>query len=539
MKIRLLRSGPLRLGALAVAAAVLTAACAAGGSGGAPAASGASGSGGELVVGTTMSDLPNLDTTYAFSVGGESMRWVGLQLYDGLTAFDLSNPAEIPPVTGGLAESWESNADATEWTFHLRPNVTFTDGTPWNADAAVFNIKRYTDPTDQYYSDKLKAVSGLYLGGVGGATKVDDMTVAIQTKGGKPYSFLLQDLALLPMGSPTAIAADPANFGQHPVGTGPFRFESRVDGQSITLARNDSYWKGAAKLDKLTLRFIPDPTARSAALRAGEVNFIETTPPDDLASLKTAGYQIASAPYSNVWRGVFDTTQAPWNDVRVRQAANIAIDRKAIADSVLSGIASPAYQPASAADPGYLTSLDQTYAYDPAKAKQLLADAGYPNGLTATFSYPSSGSGSMDGGAIASAMQQQLAQVGINLELKPMEFATLSSEQNSGKMPSGASLAGWSGTFVLPSLWSVLTPTGNNVGKWVDPQMGVLFDQAKAATDLQAQTAAFEQMNTIATEQAAWLPIATDTNPRALAPTVHDFSDPKSWFLDVRSVWVG
>jgi peptide/nickel transport system substrate-binding protein len=528
---------------LGVAATLLASACAAGtDSSEAPAgdAGGGDGTGGELVVGSTMSDLPNLDTTFAFSVGGESMRWVGLQLYDGLTAFDLSDPDVIPGVVGDLATDWTANADATEWTFNLRPDVTFTDGTPVDADAIVFNIERYVDPESEFYSDELSAVSGFYLGGIGGAEKVDDLTVKILTKDSQPYSFLLQDLALLPMGSPTAIEADPEGFGENPVGSGPFKFDSRVDGQSISFVPNEDYWKGAPKLDKLTVRFIPDATARSAALRAGEVNFVETTPPDDIEALEGEGYQVVTAPYSNVWRGVFDTTQKPWDNVDVRRAANMAIDRDALTGAVLSGTASSAYQVASAADPGYLDELNDQYTYDPEAAKALLADAGYPDGFSATFSYASSGSGSMDGNSIATVLQQQLAEVGIELELVPMEFATLSNEQSSGQMPGGASIAAWSGTFVLPSFWNVITTTGkSNVGKWSSAEVDDLFVQSKAATDLETQKAAFEAMNTIATNEAIWLPVATDTNPRSMAADVNDFQDPKSWFLDIRDVWVG
>ncbi|WP_432826328.1 ABC transporter substrate-binding protein [Dactylosporangium sp. CA-092794] len=515
--------------------ALLTSAC----SGATEDTSTTKGSGGTLTVGMTLTDLPNLDTSYAFSVGGESMRWAGLSLYEGLTAFDLTSTDKIPGVIGGLAESWTASADATSYTFKLRSGVKFTDGTPWNADAAVFNIDRYVNKSAPQYSAGAAGVAGLFLGGVGSVKKVDEMTIEIDTPNHQPRAFLLQDLALLPMGSPTAIKAEGAGFSDKPVGTGPFMFESRVKGQSITLKRNPDYWKGAAKLDKLVLRFIPDQTARTAALRSGEVNFIETTAPDDIPDLKAQGFTVSQNAYSNVWRGVFDTTKAPWNDVRVRQAANLAVDREALATKVMSGTATAAYQVASAADPGFDAAIGEQYKYNPDKAKQLLAEAGYANGVKATMSYPSSGSGSMDGNSIAQYIQSDLAKVGITLDLVPMEFATLSAEQNSGKMPGGASVAAWSGTFVLPSLWAVVTSTSKlNVGKYSNPKADDLFTQAQAQADQAKQTELFRQLNMQVTTDAAWLPVLTDENPRAMSASVHDFVNPKSWFLDLRTTWV-
>jgi peptide/nickel transport system substrate-binding protein len=502
----------------------------------APAAS----SGGTLTVGLTLTDLPSLDTAYAFSVGGESMRWAGLQIYEGLLAWDLDQDTEIPTIEGGLAESWEANEDATAYTFTLREGVEFTDGTPFDADAVVFNIERYINPDAEGYSDDLAATAGLFTGGIGSVEKVDDSTVIINTADDISNGFILQDLTLLPFGSPTAIREEGDDFADNPVGTGPFEVVSRVEGQSITMEANPDYWKGAAKLDELVLKFIPNATARVTALRAGEVNFIETTPPDDIEALEAQDIKISTSPYSNVWRGVFDLNEEVWSDVRVRQAVNMAIDRESLVTDVLKGTASPAYQVASAADPGYDESLNDLYAYDPDAAKALLADAGYPDGFSATFSYASSGSGSMDANSIVAVIQSDLAEIGVNLELVPLEFATLSQQQNSGSMPGDASVAAWSGTFVLPSLWSVLSTTGgSNVGHYSNEEFDALFVAAKAEPDQAAQTEDFRQMNTLATEDAAWLPIATDENPRAMASNVNGFVNAKSWFLDVRGVSVG
>jgi len=154
----------------------------------------------------TATNIPGLDTGMFQSEGGEGGRFVGVQLYDGLTRFDLTQGAHAPDIKPGLATSWDVTPDATNWTFHLRPGVKFTDGTPWNADAAIFNLDRMTNKSSPDYYPELNATAGLFLGGIASSKKIDDMTIQITTKGS--YSYLLGDLALLPFGSPTAIKAD-------------------------------------------------------------------------------------------------------------------------------------------------------------------------------------------------------------------------------------------------------------------------------------------------------------------------------------------
>ena len=195
-----------------------------------------SGTGGTLIVGMTAAEIPGLDTTEYESQGGEGGRFVGMQIYDGLTRWDLSQGTTVPKVVPGLAASWSVGSDGVTWTFKLRPNVTFTDGTPWNADAAVFNFDRYVNKSSPYYSAELNSQGGLDLAGVKSATKVDDMTIKIITNG--PWAYLNEDLATLPMASPTAVKKEGENFSNNPVGTGPFKFQSETPGQQLVLVRN-------------------------------------------------------------------------------------------------------------------------------------------------------------------------------------------------------------------------------------------------------------------------------------------------------------
>jgi peptide/nickel transport system substrate-binding protein len=502
-------------------------------------ASAASGSGGTLIVGMTAGNLPSLDTQLAGLQGYEGYRFVGNSLYDGLTRFNLLQSTQVPGIIPDLATSWSANADATVWTFKLRSGVTFQDGTPFNADAVIFNLDRDYNPSFPFYSAAVAAQAQTLTSGIQSYTKIDDSTVQLTTK--TPDSHLPSDLATLYFASPTAVQKEGnTGFNLKPVGTGPFKFVSETTGQQLVLGPNKQYWAGAPKLAKLILKPIPDPTARIAALRSGSVNWIEYPTPDDIASLKASGFQIKENTYDHIWPWIFDTTQKPWDNVKVRQAANYAINRQAMATALLHGTAAPAYQLIPQANAAYSAS-NFTYSYDPAKAKALLKAAGYPNGFTATVSYPTSGSGNMIPGPMNEELQHDLAAVGIHINLMPMEWATMITQFETGKVPGGASATNISLSFQQEAFWqySFLGGSPINIAHYNDPQVNALLTQAQSVTDPVARNKLYTQAGNIITQSAPWLFVVNDKNPRALATSVHGFIEPKSWFVNLTTVWVG
>ncbi|WP_432563700.1 ABC transporter substrate-binding protein [Kineococcus sp. SYSU DK003] len=532
-------SGPARRTLLLASLAgfgTFAAACSAPG-GGPDAAADQDGAGSALIIGMTASDIPLLDIGMAQNEGYEGLRFVANQLYDSLTRFDLTDGSVIPPVVAGLAESWQPDEMGTSWTFTLRQGVTFHDGTPWNADAAVFNLRRYTDDTFEYFYQELNGQAGLAIAGISAATAVDEYTVRIDCVG--PWAYLPSDLTTVYMGSPTAIQeAGNDGFGQKPVGTGPFTFVSVERGQSLELAANADYWNGKPAVSNLILRPIPDTTARVAALRTGEVNWIEVPPPDDVDSLQSAGFQIETNSYDHIWPWCFDTTQPPWNDVRVRQAANYAINRQSLVDNVLQGTAEPALQVCPKANAAYRPEND-LYSYDPDRAKQLLAEAGVSGGITATLSYPTSGSGNMIPGPMNEALQRDLAAVGINVELQPIEWASMLTDYFVGNIPGGASAINISLSFQQEGFWNNWLGTGvTNVTGWHNPQVEALFTQAQATLDEAGRAELYAQASAIITQEAPWLFVVNDRNPRVLAANVDGFVEPQSWFVDVTDVSV-
>lgn len=491
-----------------------------------------------LVVGMTASDIPQLDTLLCQNQGYEGIRFVGNELYDGLTKFDLKQGDKIPPVIPGLATKWTSDAAATHWTFTLRPGVTFHDGTPWNADAAIFNLNRYLNKKSPEFYPTLNAQAGLALAGIKSSAKVDDMTISITTDG--PLSYLPANLTTIFMGSPTAIKKDGnAGFAAKPVGTGPFSFESFTRGQQLVMKAYPNYWGGAPKVSKVIMRPIPDGTARVAALRSGQVNWIDVPPPDDVPALSKEGFQVLTNSYDHVWPWVFNMRQKPWDDVRVRRAANFAINRDSLVKNVLQGTADPEYQAAARANAAYRPEND-IYSYDPAKAKALLAEAGYPKGFSTTLSFPTSGSGNMVPIPMNEALQQDLAAVGIKVKLQPVEWASMLTDYFVGKIPGNAQMINISLSMQQEGFWNTWFGSKSviNVGKYNNPTVDALLTKAKTQLDDKARYDTYAQVSKLVTEDAPWLFVVDDRNPRVLANNVKGFVQPKSWFADLTTVSV-
>jgi peptide/nickel transport system substrate-binding protein len=526
-----------RTGVVAVSSGLVLLAATGCGAGSTGAAAGP-GRGGTLVIGATGS-LPNPDTILG-GAGYEGTSLVGFQIYEGLTRYDLSK-ADVPaPVAPALATSWQVAPDHKTWTFSLRKGVTFQDGTAFGADAVVFNLDRYLKKGSPYYTAALGAAAQEYGSDIASYRELDAEHVQLVTTTANGH--FADDLTHVLIASPAAVREYGATgFQNHPVGTGPFSFASQTAGQEIDLAANTHYWRGAPKLDRLVVKALPDPAARTAALLSGGVNLIDYPNPDDLAKLTSDGVRIATNSYDHIWYWILDQSKAPWNNVKVRQAANYAIDRKAIAGSLLGGTAGPAYQ---AAPPGTLAHdpAGDLYTYDPAKAKRLLAEAGYAKGFATTVTVPTAGSGNLLPVPIAEAIQRDLAAVGIKVGIRTTDWSSLLSAEAKGQVPLGSQALAQSTTlFQSESLLPLFLGTGSPfwTGHYSDPTVDGLFKAASASVDPAVRQRDYQQALDRVTRDAPWLFVVNDRNPRALAPDVHGFVQPQSWFVDLTSVWVG
>jgi peptide/nickel transport system substrate-binding protein len=346
---------------------------------GTPLAAGAPTAGGDLVVGVAASYIDVLDPNVtAQTVTHEVMQ----PIFDTLLVQETQTGNFFP----GLATKWDVTPDGLTFTFTLRSGVKFHDGTPFDAAAVKANLDRAAAPETK------SRLAGPRLSGYYDSTEVvDPATVKIHFK--QPNGAFLTDLSqdFMAMLSPTAVSKyGPDQIGQHPVGTGPFTFVEWVQNDHITLARNEDYnWassmfkhQGAAYLKSIIYKIIPEDSARVTALQSGQVNFIDTVPTVNFATIKSdpkfTVYSVQQPGIPYVY--MLNTKRAPTDELAVRQAINYAIDKKAIIQTLYQDLYTPAYGPLSPASFGYNPAVETIYTFDPAKAKQLLDGAGWTVG---------------------------------------------------------------------------------------------------------------------------------------------------------------
>ncbi|HTE84495.1 MAG TPA: ABC transporter substrate-binding protein [Dehalococcoidia bacterium] len=503
---------------------------------------GKGGRGGTLRVAMTASNLPipNIPVTE----GGEGGRFVGRQVYATLLYEDVST-SQWPQIGPGLAESWELSPDKLTWTFKLRKGLTFHDETPFNADAVVFQWNRCTNKDFEFYDGLQGPLNFSYLRNIKNVTSVDDGTINIETK--SPYAFLPFDLIQWLLPSPTAVKKyGNKDYAQYASGLGPFKISKYVDGQVMELVPFDKFYRGRPKLDKLILRPMPEPATRLASLQAGDVDWAEAPPPDSLKQLQAGGFQIITGPYPHVNTYFLNLLEPPFNDVRARQAVNYAIDRKGTID-LINGVAIGASQLVPKGHPWYDPTWEG-YSYDPAKAKQLLAEAGIKPGYKVKMLYPTGGSGNMFPGPMNEKMQQDFKAVGLDLELVPTEWEAIRALRT--KTFSTPELKGyqiihnsWNTNYptssLLPFLTAGIPPAGSgNAGHYSNPVVDDLWSKASQTFDPTEQTALLRQATSQIMKDAACLNTVHDLGLRVFNPKVQGFVQPQSWSADLTQVWM-
>ena len=416
---------------------------------------------------------------------GESLK-VTKNIYDTLVDYDDDNTEVVP----GLAERWESSKDGKTWTFYLRKGVKFHDGTDFNAEAVVYNFERWMDKDHPDHKGGEFPYYGYMFGGYKGdkghviksVTAVDEYTVKFELN--YPQAPFLNNLAMPPFGiaSPTAVKKDPEGFGQKPVGTGPFKLDSWKKNDTITLVKNEEYWQeGLPKLDKLIYRSIPENAARFSALQAGDIDIMDGLNPSDVKLVKqNQNLQIFERPGMNVAYLAFNTEKKPFNDPKVRQALNHAVNKEGIIKSFYADLAKPAKNPMPDVLWGYNDQI-KDYEFDLDKAKKLLKEAGYADGFKVDFWAPTDPRPYMpDGKKIAEFIQADLAKIGVKAEIVSYDWQTYL--DRTGKGEHSMALLGWIGDNGDPdNFLYVLLDKDNAKG----PDAGnIAFDKRQAARHL-------------------------------------------------------
>jgi ABC-type transport system substrate-binding protein len=419
-------------------------------------------------------DPDSLDPANAESNPSEA---VNRMMFENLVRFDTK--LNLVP---GLAEKWEQAKDGMSWTFSLRKGVTFHDGTPFNAEAAKYFFDRMIGP-------EKPSRGGLYAPLVESAVVVDEYTVKVNMK--TPFAFFANNLAHSASGifSPAAHKAMGKDIARKPVGTGPFKFVEWVHGDHVTLARNDAYWGGKPKLDKIVIKTVKEESARVMMLLSGDAQLAVRLPSEDLPRLeKDPAIQLDATETLRVLYVAFNCAKKPFNDERVRQAFNLAMDRESIVKNIYQGRALVASNIITPLTTGYVAL--PAYPHDPEKAKKLLAEAGYPNGLKAKFISPS-GRYPKDF-EMAQALQQQWKKAGIEVSLDTMEWAAYlaATRKPADQTDVEVFILGWAPSSA-EARWSLYAmyhtdqwvPKGNNRLFYSNKQFDEYVDKLTKATE--------------------------------------------------------
>ncbi len=502
-----------------------------------------------LRYGMALADVPL--TTGQPNRGAGAYQFTGFTLYDPLVTWemDVSNrPGKLKP---GLATSWEVDpADKKNWIFKLRNGVKFHDGSTLNADAVIWNFEKVLNPKAAHFDNAQAAQVKPRLPSVASYTKLDDMTVQITTKAVDalfPYQLLWFFVC-----SPAQyekLGGSWEKFGFEPSGTGPFKMGTLVPRTRLELVRNAEYWDKSRmpKLDRLILVCIPEDLARTNALLSGQVDLIETPTPDAVPQLTGRGMKIIGNVTPHVWNYHLSMLPgSPWVDKRLRQAANLAVDRDAIVQ-LMGGLAKPAFGQVDPSSPWFGKPTFKLR-YDMDAARKLVSDAGYSksNPLKTKFLVATSGAGQMLSMPINEYIQQSYAEVGIQLELMPVELEVLYTAWRKGAgddIAKGASANNVAYVTSDPFYAIVrfyatkqIAPNGVNWSHYSNPEVDKLCDAITSTFDVAEQDKMLARVHEIVVDDAVQVWVVHDTNPHALSPKVKNYVQAQHWFQDLTTL---
>jgi peptide/nickel transport system substrate-binding protein len=445
---------------------------------------------------------------------GESMK-VAANIFETLINFGEQDTTLQP----GLAKEWEASEDGLTYTLQLEEGVKFHDGTDFNAEAVVKNFERWANgdaDTFPYYQSMFGGFKGDEGHVIESVTAEGDHSVVFTLK--RPQAPFLKNLAMtmFGIGSPEAFEADSEGFGENPVGTGPFKFVEWKRNDSITIEKNEDYWKeGLPKLDRVVFRSIPDNGARLNALITGDIDLADGINPSDQGTIDgDDNLQLFERPSLNIGYLGMTVTREPFGDKLVRQAFNHAIDKQAIIDAFFEGAAEPAKNPLPPSIPAYDDSIEG-YEYDPEKAKELLAEAGYPDGFEMElWAMPVPRPYMPDGAKVAEVIQKNLADIGVTAEIVSYEWATYLEKASKGE--ADAFLLGWTGdngdadNFIY-ALLDQDNIGSNNYTYYENGELHDILIEAQTEVDEDKRNELYAKAQEIIHEDAPWVPLAHST----------------------------
>lgn len=515
-----------------------------------------------LRIAMTAADIPR--TLGQPDQGFEGNRFTGIPLYDALTQWDLSK-ADVPSVLiPGVALSWAVDAkDKTKWVFKLRPGVKFHDGSAFNADAVVWNVRKVLDKDAVHFDASQVGVTASRMPTLRTARKIDDLTVELTTS--EPDAFLPINLSNLFMASPAhwqrkfdaSTAATPADkaraawiaFAADASGTGPFKMARFVSRERLEITANKNYWdpKRTPKIDRVVMLPMPEANARTAALLSGQVDWIEAPSPDAMGAITQRGHKIYFNQQPHVWPWQLSFAEgSPWLDKRVRQAANLCVDRVGLL-KLLGGMMGV---PKGTVPPTHPWWGNPKFdiKYDVPAATRLMAEAGHTPAkpLKVKVQISASGSGQMQPLPMNEFVQQSLKQCGFDVQFDVIEWNTLFTNWRKGaKDPSAnganainVSFAAMDPFFAMVRFTSTKTfpPVSNNWGYFGNDEFDKLIADARNTFEDKGRDAALAKLHARIVEEAPFVWIAHDVGPRAMTAKVKNVVQPRSWFIDIATM---
>ncbi|MEI7265111.1 glutathione ABC transporter substrate-binding protein GsiB [Pectobacterium carotovorum] len=452
-----------------------------------------------IAVGSTFTSLDPYDANDSLS------QTVAKSFYQGLFGFDKDMK-----LVNVLADSYDVSPDGLTYTVKLHPGVKFHDGSAFNAAAVKVNLDRASNP-----DNRLKRYNLFKM--IDKTEAVDDLTVKITLK--TPFSAFVNNLAhpAAVMISPAALKQYGKEIGFHPVGTGPYRFVAWNQTDFVKVEKFNGYWKaGLPKLDSITWRPVVDNNTRAALLQTGEAQFAYPIPFEQAKVLEKNDKLALVASPSILHRYIsMNVTQKPFDNPKVRDALNYAINKEALIKVAFSGYATPAEGPLP-------SSIDYSvkyhpWPYDPAKARELLKEAGYPDGFTTTLWSSHNHSTAQK---VLQFTQQQLAQVGVKVQVTAMDAGQRAAEvEGKGVKETGVRLfyTGWSAStgeadWALSPLFATASwpPAQFNTAFYSNPQVDADLANALKTTDRTEKQKLYKDAQDKIWADAPWIFLATE-----------------------------
>ncbi|MEZ7173353.1 ABC transporter substrate-binding protein [Sporosarcina sp. OR05] len=456
---------------------------------------------------------------------GETFK-VTVNIFETLLNFGEDDTTIQP----GLAKEWKTD-DGLTYTFTLEEGVKFHDGTDFNADAVVKNFERWANgDADKfpYYNSMFGGFKGDEGHVIESVTADGDYKVVITLK--RPQAPFLKNIAMsmFAIASPDAFEKGDDQFERNPVGTGPFKFVEWRPNETITIEKFDEYWQeGLPKLNKVIFKSIPDNSTRLNALMTGEIDIADGINPADGEKIEqNEELQLIERPSMNVGYLGLTVTRPPFDKKEVRQAMNYAIDKETIINSFFEGRANIAKNPMPPSISGYNEDIEP-YEYNPEKAKELLAQAGYPDGFEMElWAMPVPRPYMPDGAKVAEVIQSNLADIGVKAKIVSYEWPTYLDKASKGE--ADAFMLGWTGDNGDADNFLYVLLDEDNIGSnnytyFKNTDMHDLLIEAQTEVDENKRIELYKSAQEIIHEEAPWVPIAHSTPLLAAAKGLKGF----------------